>query len=294
MYNSSMSSRDTKLKEVEAWIASNPDIRAALLTSSLVNPLAPVDAYSDLDIELVFDDPTIYKHSKEWIYQFGEPLNIYEEDESYFDGIHAMKMVQYTDGDKIDFKLYGKQQFIAETQKNQLPEDWDIGYRVLIDKDNLTQNLLPPSYQVSIIKKPSAAQFNKVYRDFWWDVSYLPKCLNRGDLFYYKFMFEHIIRLDYLEPMIEWYIGANNNWGVSSNKRGRLFEKYLSKEEWSLVKATFAGADMNKNWQASFAMLKVFQQFAEGVSSALEIDLDDGLSDRTLQFFERQHQKFKR
>src|SRR5690606_3200393 len=140
MYNSSMSSRDTKLKEVGRWITSNPDIRAALLTSSLVNPLAPVDAYSDLDIELVFDDPTFYKHSTEWIYQFGEPLNIYEEDESYFDGIHAMEMVQYADGDKIDFKLYGKQQFIAETQKNQLPEDWDIGYRVLIDKDNLTQN----------------------------------------------------------------------------------------------------------------------------------------------------------
>lgn len=289
-----MLSRDRKLREVEAWIASNPDIRAALLTSSLVNPLAPVDAYSDLDIELVFDDPTFYKHSTEWIYQFGEPLNIYEEDESYFDGIHAMKMVQYVDGDKIDFKIYGKQQFIAETQKNQLPEDWDIGYRVLIDKDKLTQDLRPPSYQVSIIKKPSVAQFNKVYRNFWWDVSYLPKCLNRGDLFYYKFMFEHIIRLDYLEPMIEWYIGANNKWGVSSNKHGRLFEKYLSNEQWTLVKATFAGADMKENWQASFALLKVFQRFAEGVSYALGIDLDDGLSDRTLQFFERQYQKFKR
>lgn len=289
-----MSSRDEKLKAVEYWIASNPDIRAALLTSSLVNPLAPVDAYSDLDIELVFDDLTPYKNSSEWIYQFGEPLNIYEEDESYFNNVHAMKMVQFVDADKIDFKLYDKEKFIAETRKSKLPEDWDIGYRVLIDKDNLTKDLAPPSYQVSIIHKPSVAQFNKVYSDFWWDVSYLPKCLNRGDLFYYKFMFEHIIRIEYLEPMIEWYIGSKNNWKVSSNKHGRLFEQYLSKEEWMLVQATFAGADMKDNWKASFAMLKVFNLFAAEVANNLEIVLNHTLPDKTLQFFETQYQRFER
>lgn len=51
-----MKVRDEKLKAIIDWSKNNRDIRAVLLTSSLVNPLAPVDDFSDLDIEFVFED----------------------------------------------------------------------------------------------------------------------------------------------------------------------------------------------------------------------------------------------
>ena len=50
----SMKYRDEKLKRIIDWSEKNREIRAVLLTSSLVNPLASVDEFSDLDIELVF------------------------------------------------------------------------------------------------------------------------------------------------------------------------------------------------------------------------------------------------
>ena len=77
-----------------------------------------------------------------------------EEDESCFNHKHAMKMLLYEDGVKVDFKLYSKSKFIKETQEKELPEDWDIGYKILIDKDGITKQMLKPTYQISIIKKP--------------------------------------------------------------------------------------------------------------------------------------------
>ena len=280
-----MKARDEKLAAIKAWIRSNEDIRAALLTSSLVNPLAPVDDFSDLDIELVFLDPTPYLESKDWINLFGDALNVYEEGIEAFDGKHAMKMVQYWDGVKVDFKIYSLEQFKAEILAEELPEDWDIGYEILIDKEGLCKGLQHPTYEVSIIKEPTEEEFQKIVADFFWDVTYLPKCLVRGDLFYLKFMVEKIIRVEYLIPMIEWYIGSGNQWEVTTNKYGRLFKKYLSTAELKELESTFAGADMAENWIACGNMIDIFDRMAQAVSKVLGYDYDQDKAKATKEFF---------
>jgi aminoglycoside 6-adenylyltransferase len=246
-----MKVREEKLKQIIHWAENNPDIRAVLLTSSLVNPYAPVDDFSDLDVELVFDNRSFYESENEWIRLFGEPISMIEEDESVFDGKHAMKMVLYKDHVKVDFKLYQVTEFIEDIKEENLPEDWDVGYRVLIDKDNLTEKLKEPTYQSVMIQKPSEKEFKQLMNDFWWDTTYVAKCLKRGDIFYAKFMSENILRTDYLVPLIEWYIAGNHNWNtITTNKHGRLFKKYLSADLWSKVERTFSGSDIEENWKA--------------------------------------------
>lgn len=284
-----MKARDEKLAAIKSWIRSNDDIRVALLTSSLVNPLAPVDDFSDLDIELVFLDPTTYLDSKDWINLFGDALNVYEEGIEAFDGKHAMKMVQYWDGVKVDFKIYSLEQFKAEVLADELPEDWDIGYEILIDKEGLCSGLKHPTYKVSIIKEPTEEEFQKIVADFFWDVTYLPKCLVRGDLFYLKFMVEKIIRVEYLIPMIEWYIGSRNQWEVTTNKYGRLFKKYLSTAELKELESTFAGADMAENWIACGNMIDIFDRLAQAVSKVLGYDYDQDKAKATKEFFNIQN-----
>lgn len=147
-----MKVRKEKLKAIIDWSKNNGDIRAVLLTSSLVNPLAPVDALSDLDIELIFENNTKYILDNSWVRNFGNLIAMIEEDEIYFNEKHAMKMVLYDNYVKVDFKLYSKSNFLTEINRNELPNDWDIGYKILIDKDKITQNLKKPTYQASIIK----------------------------------------------------------------------------------------------------------------------------------------------
>lgn len=280
-----MENRNLKLQHIKNWINDNNDIRAALITSSLVNPLAPIDDFSDLDIELVFEDSENYIKSKEWLFQFGDILNYYEEGIEEFEGKHAMKMVQYMDGVKVDFKIYSIEQFLAEVNSPILPEDWDIGYEILADKDNLTSNLKPPTYQVSIIKKPSFEEFNKIVDNFWWDVTYIPKCLARGDLFYLKFMVEKIIRVEYFIPMIEWYVASQHHWNITTNKYGRLFKKYLSEQEWAQLEETFSGSDLSENWKACGKMLVIFDQMAIKVAESLKIEYNLNKGKEIMKFF---------
>lgn len=266
-----MKAREEKLEQIIRWAENNPDIRVALLTSSLVNPYAPVDDFSDLDVELVFENIEEYVTNNEWISLFGEPISMVEEDETYFDGKHAMKMVLYTDHVKVDFKLYQTSEFIKEVQAETLPEDWDVGYKVLVDKDNLTKDLKPPTYQSIMIHRPTEQKFRQLMNDFWWDTTYVAKCLRRGDLFYAKFMSEDVIRTDYLVPLIEWYIASFHDWNnITTNKHGRLFKKYLSAELWTKVEATFSGSDIEDNWRA----LHAFADLVHEVGTALAIILN--------------------
>ncbi len=257
-----MKVREEKLRTIIEWSEKNEDVRVLLLTSSLVNPLALVDEFSDLDIEFVFEDNTNYISDKSWTLKFGNPIAMIEEDESCFNHKHAMKMLLYEDGVKVDFKLYSKSKFIKETQEKELPEDWDIGYKILIDKDGITKQMLKPTYQISIIKKPSEKEFQNLINDFWWDTTYVAKCLVRDEIFYAKFMSETVIRTEYLIPLIEWHIASEHNWNITTNKYGRLFKKYLNQEMWAKTEQTFSGSDIKENWTALFSMTQLPQYFS--------------------------------
>ncbi len=100
-----MKVRDEKLKAIIDWSKNNRDIRAVLLTSSLVNPLAPVDDFSDLDIELIFENnPNIFE-ILEIILEI--QLQLVEEDETYLSYIFKINfdrnLSQY-----YAYKFWGK------------------------------------------------------------------------------------------------------------------------------------------------------------------------------------------
>ncbi len=265
-----MKAREEKLNGIIRWAETNPDIRAVLLTSSLANPYAPTDDLSDLDIELILTDRNRYEIENDWIRIFGEPVCIIEESDDVFDGIHAMKMVLYADHVKVDFKLYGIQEFNQEIRSEFLPEDWDIGYKVLVDKDGITGFMKVPSYQSIMITKPDEEEFYRLIKDFWWDTAYVAKCLNRGDIFYAKYMSENIIRTEYLIPLIEWYIASGHQWNnITTNKHGRLFKKYLSNNLWQKVENTFSGHGTEENWNALWAMTDLVHTLGTSLSEHL-------------------------
>ncbi|RXM37599.1 AadS family aminoglycoside 6-adenylyltransferase [Chryseobacterium sp. CH21] len=275
-----MKVREEKLEQIIHWAENNPDIRAILLTSSLVNPYAPVDDFSDLDVELVFENRASYESGNEWIRLFGDPISMIEEDDRVFEGRHAMKMVLYKDHVKVDFKLYQVSEFIEEIKEENLSEDWDVGYKVLIDKDKLTENLKPSTYQSIMIQKPSEKEFQQLMNDFWWDTTYVAKCLKRGDIFYAKFMSENILRTDYLVPLIEWYIAGNHDWNnLTTNKHGRLFKKYLSQDLWNKVEATFSGSDIAENWNALFAYADLVHELGISLAEKLHFTYPAKLED---------------
>lgn len=218
------------------------------------------------------ENNTQYISDNNWTHHFGNPIAMIEEDENSFDGKHAMKMILYDDHVKIDFKLFSKDKFLKEVRLKELPEDWDIGYKVLIDKEEITKEMQKPSFQVSIIKKPSKEEFQRILNDFWWDTTYVAKCLARDEIFYAKFMSETNIRTEYLIPLIEWYIASKHNWNITTNKYGRLFKKYLNHEMWLKTEQTFSGSNIKDNWTALLAMADLVSEIGTELSEKLDYE----------------------
>lgn len=82
-------------------------------------------------------------------------------------------------------------------------------------------------------------------------------------------MFDSVIRFSYLQKMVEWYIGSQKNWQITTNKRGRFFKQYLDTEIWNALEETFAGADIEENWKALFSMAAIFRELTVAIANKL-------------------------
>ncbi len=244
------------------WAKSNSIIDVVLLTGSNANSNVQTDILSDYDIELYVNDVDFFFKNDNWNENFGEVLIKWPLfPESTFDKNWITRLIQYKNGDRIDFQ-------IASSKKIE-PIDLDIGYKVLIDKINITKDLKEPTYLNKNIKKPAEEEFKILINDFWWDSLYVAKNLWRDELYYTKFMLDNVLRFNFLQKIIEWYIGLHNNWSVNTGKYGRFFKKYLDKQIWDELENTFSGSNINDNWEAFLNMTSLFRKLSFEISEKL-------------------------
>lgn len=253
------------LEEIISWAKENPDIRIVLLVGSRADPGAKVDLLSDYDIEIAVNDPRTFLDSEGWLSTFGEPLVIIPVNDDF-----KLRMVIYKDYIRIDFRIYSVEDFKQIITQTKLPKNLDNGYEILVDKDGITLNLKTPAYDVFIIKKPAKEEFLATLTDFWWDTTYVAKSLWRDEIFHAKYVLDSIIRFSYLKKIIEWYISAQSNWQITTNKYGRFFKHHLDAETWGELEKTFAGSGKEENWNALFATLKLCRRLAMTISKEID------------------------
>ena len=131
------------------WAEGHDSIRAMLLTSTRAISNAAVDMWSDYDVILVVEDIHPFYEERRWLEDFGDVLIVYR-DPIYCDPDFGTEkfgnVTQYADGLKIDFTLLPVEWLRKVVQASALPAELDAGYRVLLDKDNLTEGMKPPTY----------------------------------------------------------------------------------------------------------------------------------------------------
>jgi aminoglycoside 6-adenylyltransferase len=137
------------IRRLTRWAGRRDPVRAMLLTSTRANPRAPVDVLSDYDAVLVVEDVLPFFEDRSGLYDFGEVLVAYW-DPIYPEPDHGIEqtgnVVQYADGLKIDFSLWPVALLRRIAQATLLPDELDVGYTVLLDKDRLTVGMRPPTY----------------------------------------------------------------------------------------------------------------------------------------------------
>lgn len=238
------------------------------MTSSRANPNASIDIFSDYDIELMVTGLNAFSKNEEWICHFGKVIaNIKEINRK-----SLTQLVLYSDGIRIDFQVYTVTEFNKTILKSFLPTHWDIGYKFLLDKDEIACKLPLPTNTLYNTSRPTETEFIALVKDFWWDVTYVAKSLWRDEIFYAKYMAECLIHNNYLKKMIEWHIGSTSSWLVNINKDGRWFKRYLDEETWNQVERIYSDNDIEHNWHALFVTTSLFSKVATELAVQLNYE----------------------
>ena len=123
------------LTQFDNWAHGNDLVRAALLTSSRVDPERAIDCLSDYDIEMYVADLRPFQQNDDWLHAFGPVMVRWPyKPRSTFDEKWITRLVLFKDGVRIDFQITDKTRIEPDTYNN--------GYRVLIDKNSLTFELI--------------------------------------------------------------------------------------------------------------------------------------------------------
>ena len=72
-----------------------------------------------------------------------------------------------------------------------------------------------------------------------------------------------------LMKMLSWHVGVATDFSCSVGKSGKYFDKYLSKEEYGKLLATYPNSDRECIWQSVFVMCRLFDEAARKVGNGL-------------------------
>jgi len=282
-----MKSEQEILKQLAEWAEARKDVRAAILTSSRANPNAAPDVFSDYDVILAVRDINPYKDDDAWLTGFGPVLTVYHDPVRLEYGFgRIIRVTQYEDSLKIDFTVWPVDLLGAVVRLPELPPYLDVGYKVLLDKDDLTSRMKTPTCTAFIPKPPTEKEYLIRVEHYLSNTSYLAKHLRRGHLMPLKSCFD-IITIESIREMFEWKVGLTHNWSVRVSSLGGGLENYIRPELWEEFARTYTGAGDEENWQAVFRSIALFRKVAIEVAEGLGFTYPQKLEDRVLKYLNK-------
>lgn len=243
-------------------------IRAVLLQGSRANNNIVADEFQDYDIVYVVRDITPFRIDSDWLGFLGPRLIMQRPDDMQYVGVDEARhsdsfgyLMLFTDGNRVDLTLLSLENFETDFHMDSLTIAW-------LDKDGLFSKLPPPSDIDYYIRRPSAQEYEEVCNEFWWISTNVCKGLLRNEIPYAKEMTEKHLRPMFMK-MIEWKIGAEQNFSVSFGKAGKFMNRYLQAELYDKILQTYSNYEIEANWKSLLLMAELFQQFSNEVAGSL-------------------------
>jgi len=269
------------LKKICDWAMGNPDIRVLILSGSRARNKKS-DELSDYDIA-VYGNNFPFLHDDDWL----------KEIDNYWICIHdSFQLVGYQipsrltifeGGVKVDFSFHPIESFQKIVTKNKLIDDYDIGYRVLLDKDGLTQRIPKAQFDGFKIKKPGNEDFIRNQKNFWFEIYHVAKYLAREDLWVAKY--RDWSAKEYLREMLEWNCGAQLNWNMHPNQHGKNMKNWIDDESWEGLFSCFSNLSRRESWQAMENTMILYRKITISAASKLNYSyldyIDASISDFT-------------
>lgn len=268
------------LDSILKWAKQEDNILAVVMTGSHSRADNKVDEFSDYDVELIAKDPKLLADNNDWFHSFGNVVvfQAFNEGQDY-----PTRLVVYDDGLKIDFTLANEKR-LSDMQQNGLNNLYQRGYKVLLDKSGLADELPKPT---GFIKKelPTSKGYLDVVNEFWFEASHIPKYLKRGDLWIVKLRDWTMKEL--LLKMLEWYfISKDPNkdvWHIG-NHMNDWIEPEINEE----LSQIFSRFDIQESWRDLKNTTALFRKLSKTVAENLNFEYPE-MVDREISGYINKH-----
>ncbi|MBQ3794739.1 MAG: aminoglycoside 6-adenylyltransferase [Butyrivibrio sp.] len=247
-------------------------IRAATMEVSNVTKGAVHDEFSDFDITFFVSDIREFTKDHNYMKRFGEilimqtPDDYYNEPYDYNGRSRYAFLTQYKDGNRIDLTFID----VSEIEKQK---DFNEPRTVLVNKDNFPQLVEITSKECFYIKKPSEFEFFGTVNEFRWISNYVTKGLCRHEFYYARRMMEQYM-MDMFIKMINWKIGIDNDFQVTTGACSKYLKNYLTHDEMTRFEGIFPSGSYEDMWEKLFLMYDFFEELSVFVSEKLGFSLD--------------------
>jgi len=271
----------------------NESIRALILEGSHAAGRF-IDDLSDHDVNIFTNEAEPFLQDAGWLSQFGEVL-IYQKEELVFYGqTFPSRLVVFGDGSRIDFSFWPVSALMELADGSKRYESYRIGFRVLVDKDGLTENLPEPDGMGFQVTPPDRDQFLQAIYDFWFEAYCVARALARGDLWYAKQIEASYIK-DHLYQMALWEHQSRHDWAPDPllHLGGKRFESWAEPELLKKISDCFSVFSSEATWKSLFAMIELFISLAKGLAADLGIKFPEKRSREVMRYLESLKKKSK-
>lgn len=206
MIGNTPAAMDTLTERIAAWATGRADVRAAIVVGSRARLTdRPADEFSDLDLLLVVDEPSLYLDSSQWVSEIGTPVVTFlertitgeKERRVLFDG--ALD-VDFNFIRTADIRILGRYigiksrapwlvRLLPRKLRGKIEGGVAVaggvlrrGYRVLLDKDGLLSSLPRMVAAKTVQTLPTEQDALNSIGDFWYHALWTARKLRRGEL----------------------------------------------------------------------------------------------------------------
>lgn len=243
---------------------SDDRILAAYLKGSRTNPNVPKDRYQDFDVMYVVTETHSFIQDTSWINHFGTVVLMQEQDTDFGYGsrFHIQShyeegyswLLLFDDGNRIDIGIELLPVMKSGRNRNKL-------FLPLLDKTGCLPQLPPPTDEDFTIQKPSNKNFLGCCNEFFWCLCDVAKGIARDELPFAMTTYYTLVR-EMLEQMLDWYIGINTDYSVSSGKLRKYLKKYLPTEFYEAYKKIYSDGDYDHLWVSIYTACQLFRETA--------------------------------
>lgn len=243
-------------------------IRGVYMNGSRTNPNARKDIFQDYDIVYVVKETAPFIEDANWINVFGERL--YMQLPEQMDRMLGKEadlencfgyLMQLADGNRLDLHLMTLEHSIKDILHDRLCV-------ILLDKDGNLPKIPEATDEDHWVKRPSEEEYSCCCNEFRWLLNNIAKGLWRNEIPYVMDMLNLYCRPQ-LFAMLSWYVGIHTDFSCSIGKSGKYLYRYLTKEEYDRLIATYPAGKKEVIWESVFIMCDLFEDTAEAVSCKL-------------------------